>query len=81
MTFRRYWKKEDVMNHLQDVSAITVNRSARFSRLRRLVRGFCQGFERVRTRRLLAQLDARDLADLGLSHADRLNELEKPFWR
>lgn len=81
MTFRRYWKKEDVMNHLQDVSAITVNRSARFSRLRRLVRDFCQRLERVRTRRLLAQLDARDLADLGLSHADRLNELEKPFWR
>ncbi|MGE1177318.1 DUF1127 domain-containing protein [Pseudomonas sp. BW7P1] len=69
------------MNHLQDVSAITVNRSARFSRLRRLVRDFCQRLERVRTRRLLAQLDARDLADLGLSHADRLNELEKPFWR
>ncbi|WP_371856490.1 DUF1127 domain-containing protein [Pseudomonas sp. R47(2017)] len=33
------------------------------------------------TRRLLAQLDGRELADLGLSHADRLNELEKPFWR
>ncbi|WP_409317820.1 DUF1127 domain-containing protein [Pseudomonas sp. KCJK9016] len=69
------------MNHLQDVSAITVKCSARFDRIRRLVRGFCQRLERVRTRRLLAQLDARDLADLGLSHADRLNELEKPFWR
>ncbi|WP_371857092.1 hypothetical protein [Pseudomonas sp. R32(2017)] len=29
----------------------------------------------------MAQLDGRELADLGLSHADRLNELEKPFWR
>jgi len=37
--------------------------------------------ERARTRRLLAQLDQRDLADLGLSQADRLNELEKPIWR
>lgn len=69
------------MNHLQDVSAVTVERSPRFSRLRRLFSGFWQGLERARTRRLLAQLDGRDLADLGLSQADRQNELEKPFWR
>ncbi|WP_243435176.1 MULTISPECIES: DUF1127 domain-containing protein [unclassified Pseudomonas] len=49
--------------------------------LRRLLRGVWLGLERARTRRLLAQLDQRDLADLGLSHADRLSELEKPFWR
>jgi uncharacterized protein YjiS (DUF1127 family) len=49
--------------------------------LRRLFRPLWQGLERARTRRLLAQLDQRDLADLGLSHADRLRELEQPFWR
>jgi len=81
MTFRRHWNKEDVMNHIQDVSAVTTDRSLRFGRLRRLFRGFRQGLERARTRRLLAQLDGRELADLGLSHTDRLNELEKPFWR
>lgn len=69
------------MNHLQDVSAGTVDHSPRCGLVRRLFKGFCQGLERTRTRRLLAQLDGRDLADLGLSHADRLNELEKPFWR
>ncbi|WP_367255444.1 DUF1127 domain-containing protein [Pseudomonas sp. stari2] len=69
------------MNHLQDVSAVTVDRSPRYGLLRRLFKGFWRGLERARTRRLLAQLDGRDLADLGLSHADRLNELEKPFWR
>lgn len=69
------------MNHLQDVSAVTVERSPHCGLGRRLFKGFWQGLERARTRRLLAQLDGRDLADLGLSHADRLNELEKPFWR
>lgn len=49
--------------------------------LRRVFRNICQALERARTRRLLAQLEGRDLADLGLSHADRLNEMEKPFWR
>jgi uncharacterized protein YjiS (DUF1127 family) len=81
MTFRLHWQKEDVMNHLQDVSAVTVERSPHCGLVRRLFKGFWQGLERARTRRLLAQLDGRDLADLGLSHADRLNELEKPFWR
>ncbi|WP_248744357.1 MULTISPECIES: DUF1127 domain-containing protein [unclassified Pseudomonas] len=69
------------MNHLQDVSAVTVDHSPGCGLLRRLFKGFWQGLERARTRRLLAQLDGRELADLGLSHADRLNELEKPFWR
>jgi uncharacterized protein YjiS (DUF1127 family) len=46
-----------------------------------LFRGLWGSLERARTRRLLSQLDNRDLADLGLSHADRVNELDKPFWR
>ena len=36
---------------------------------------------RARSRRQLAQLDARQLADIGISACDRLEELEKPFWR
>ncbi|HLD65993.1 MAG TPA: DUF1127 domain-containing protein [Pseudomonas sp.] len=35
----------------------------------------------ARTRRQLAQLDERQLADLGISPADRAGELDKPFWR
>ena len=29
----------------------------------------------------LAQLDPRELSDLGISHGDRMTELSKPFWR
>ncbi|WDR37553.1 DUF1127 domain-containing protein [Pseudomonas serboccidentalis] len=69
------------MKDLQNVSTISIQPLVRVHPLRRLLRGLWQGLERARTRRLLAQLDQRDLADMGLSHADRLNELEKPFWR
>jgi len=34
-----------------------------------------------RTRRQLASLDARQLADAGISAAERQMELSKPFWR
>ncbi|MDM8348873.1 DUF1127 domain-containing protein [Pseudomonas sp. sp1636] len=35
----------------------------------------------TRTRRQLARLDSRLLADAGISPGERLAELEKPFWR
>ncbi|MFJ2281549.1 DUF1127 domain-containing protein [Pseudomonas sp. NPDC087803] len=69
------------MKDLQDVSAISIQPRVRWHPLRRVFRSLWQGLERARTRRWLAQLDHRDLADLGLSHAERLNELDKPFWR
>ena len=34
-----------------------------------------------RSRRQLAQLDARQLADAGITQAERDAELDKPFWR
>ncbi len=34
-----------------------------------------------RTRRQLASLDARLLADAGITEAQRQEELAKPFWR
>ena len=36
---------------------------------------------RSRERHQLAQLDARMLADIGMSHADREMLVNKPFWR
>lgn len=36
---------------------------------------------RLVSRRQLAHLDARLLADAGISEAQRMNELNKPFWR
>ena len=37
--------------------------------------------QRSRSRRQLAQLDSRLLADTGISEAERQVELSKPFWR
>jgi uncharacterized protein YjiS (DUF1127 family) len=37
--------------------------------------------QNARTRRQLAQLDQRQLADIGISQSERLTELDKPFWR
>ncbi|NQW11284.1 MAG: DUF1127 domain-containing protein [Alphaproteobacteria bacterium] len=36
--------------------------------------------ERANQRRALAEMDAHQLADLGLSRADALQEADKPFW-
>lgn len=36
---------------------------------------------RMTSRRQLARLDARLLADAGISEAQRQAELSKPFWR
>ena len=36
---------------------------------------------RITSRRQLAQLDARLLADAGISECQRSQELSKPFWR
>ncbi len=69
------------MNDLQDVSGNFSQPCPRPNALRRLYLGLLVRLACARTRRLLAQLDGRDLADLGLSHADRLHELDKPFWR
>jgi uncharacterized protein YjiS (DUF1127 family) len=35
----------------------------------------------LRTRRQLAGLSSRQLADAGISEAQRRAELDKPFWR
>lgn len=36
---------------------------------------------RLASRRQLARLDARLLADAGISESQRYEELSKPFWR
>lgn len=69
------------MNHLLDVSGSTSVSTPRPGWFRRLLRSFASSLERARTRRLLGQLNDRQLSDLCISPADRLNELDKPFWR
>ncbi|WP_176457718.1 MULTISPECIES: DUF1127 domain-containing protein [Pseudomonas] len=69
------------MNNLLNVSASALQPKPRFVRLKHLLRVLAGNLERARTRRLLGQLNDQQLSDLGISHADRLNELDKPFWR
>ncbi|MHB0766194.1 DUF1127 domain-containing protein [Stutzerimonas sp. NM35] len=49
--------------------------------LERLVQMLRLWRQRSRTRRQLAALDGRLLADAGISHSERMEELSKPFWR
>jgi uncharacterized protein YjiS (DUF1127 family) len=37
--------------------------------------------ERSRSRQYLATLDARGLADIGMSRVEQYRECAKPFWR
>jgi len=69
------------MDHPLDLPATTSQSKPRFTWPGRLFRGLAYSLERARTRRLLAQLDGRQLSDLGISHSDRVKELDKPFWR
>lgn len=48
---------------------------------RRLAHWWLDAAERRRSRRLLAQLDHRQLHDIGVSRGDALIEARKPFWR
>jgi uncharacterized protein YjiS (DUF1127 family) len=47
----------------------------------RLVDQFLTWHQRVRDRRVLGQLDAHMLHDIGLSQADVEHEVSKPFWQ
>jgi uncharacterized protein YjiS (DUF1127 family) len=69
------------MNHLQDISAPAPQAKPCFTWLQRTWAALSRGLERARTRRLLGQLNDQQLSDLGISHADRVNELDIPFWR
>ncbi|WP_414875781.1 MULTISPECIES: DUF1127 domain-containing protein [unclassified Pseudomonas] len=69
------------MSSLQDVSTPSTQSRPCLRWARHLPRELFASLERARTRRLLAQLDDHQLSDLGISHAERVNELDKPFWR
>lgn len=55
--------------------------TSRFAWLSSIFRKALRAVERSRQRRQLAQLTAEQLADFGATRADRLQELEKGFWR
>jgi uncharacterized protein YjiS (DUF1127 family) len=47
----------------------------------RLLANLLSWQQRSRTRRQLAQLNPHELADVGITEAERQVELDKPFWR
>ncbi|HEV7458446.1 MAG TPA: DUF1127 domain-containing protein [Roseococcus sp.] len=47
----------------------------------RFVTWWQEAAQRRRSRRLLAQLDARQLHDIGISRSEAAAEAQKPFWR
>ncbi|MNR15928.1 hypothetical protein D3C85_1324900 [compost metagenome] len=49
--------------------------------LRAMAARIAQMYERTRTRQQLAELDEQQLADIGISHSERLAEQDRPFWR
>jgi uncharacterized protein YjiS (DUF1127 family) len=42
---------------------------------------FDEWWYRIRSRRQLESLSARDLADMGMTRTDAFNEIQKPFWQ
>lgn len=58
-----------------------VNRSTTASLPLRILANLSLWQRRLASRHQLARLDARLLADAGISEAQRYEELSKPFWR
>ena len=42
---------------------------------------FAEWWHRLGSRYELKSLSERDLADMGMTRIDALNEIEKPFWQ
>lgn len=69
------------MNHIPGRIAPLSFSDPQISAWKRLYRALCQMQQNARTRRVLAGLNDQQLSDVGISHSDRMAELEKPFWR
>ncbi|SEM65046.1 Uncharacterized conserved protein YjiS, DUF1127 family [Pseudomonas sp. ok272] len=69
------------MDRSLDISLQRPQRRSLLQGLGRLAAAIGASMERVRTRRLLAQLSALELSDSGISHSERMAELDQPFWR
>jgi len=69
------------MNHLLGRTAPRTQSRSPITALKRWTAALARMMERARTRRLLAQLNEQQLSDMGISHSERIAELDKPFWR
>ena len=69
------------MSRLLDKSLPKTQQRSLVSVPGRLFAALGRSMERARTRHLLAQLNDQQLSDIGLSHSDRIAEIDEPFWR
>ncbi|MCY1400228.1 hypothetical protein D3C76_1252370 [compost metagenome] len=69
------------MERLASVAAHTYQPPLPAGLWRKVVARIALMFERARTRQHLAELNEQQLADIGISHSERLAELDRPFWR
>ncbi|KEQ17605.1 DUF1127 domain-containing protein [Endozoicomonas numazuensis] len=47
----------------------------------KLINQWDKWHHRSRTHEYLARMDSRMLKDIGVTEADRMDEISKPFWR
>jgi uncharacterized protein YjiS (DUF1127 family) len=66
---------------MQRVDVLRFSPATGVPSLRRVVQLIRLWQQRARTRRQLAALDDRQLADIGISHSERQDELSKAFWQ
>ena len=59
------------------IAVTHLRRSPHWSRMAALV---AEWRRRIRSRDELERLSERELADMGLTRLDVLNEIQKPFW-
>ena len=59
---------------------VSVTRLGRLPHRKMLTEMFAEWRRRVQSRYELERLNERDLADMGLTRLDALNEMQKPFW-
>ena len=66
---------------LGQTAALLPTLAQRRTLIKRIAGSIAVWLRNARTRRQLARLDERQLADAGISLCERDAELSKPFWR
>ena len=74
-------KTETMVRFVPMLPARAQRRGGRLSWFAGIVDGVLEWQERARQRAALRSMDERMLRDIGITRADAMTEVEKPFWR
>jgi uncharacterized protein YjiS (DUF1127 family) len=75
------WHWRDLWERAMSVMSLSGAVTYRVSGWSKLESLFGEWWHRIRSRYELASLSERDLADMGMTRIDALNEIEKAFWQ